>query len=59
MAKGDITTRTVKRADGTTYEIYQGEYRDRDGKRRFVSDENKHKAQAKLREKMNEVDAGK
>jgi integrase len=58
VAKGDITTRTVKRANGTTYEIYQGEYRDRDGKRRFVSDENKHKAQDKLREKMNEVDAG-
>jgi integrase len=58
VAKGDITTRTVKRANGTTYEIYQGEYRDRDGKRRFVSDENKHKAQAKLREAMNEVDAG-
>jgi integrase len=56
VAKGDITTRTVKRKDGTTYEIYQGEYRDRDGKRRFVSDENKHKAQAKLREAMNEVE---
>jgi hypothetical protein len=58
MAKGDVETRVVKRKDGTTYEIYQGEYRDRDGKRRFVSDENKHKAQDKLRKAMNEVEAG-
>jgi integrase len=37
MAIGDVTLRTVPRSDGTTYDIYQGEYRDRDGKRRFVS----------------------
>ena len=56
MAKGDVETRVVKRKDDTTYEIYQGEYRDRDGKRRSVSDENK--AQDKLMKAMNEVEAG-
>ena len=36
MAIGDVTIRTVRRRDGTSYQIYQGEYRDRN--RAFVSD---------------------
>ena len=56
MAIGDVKTRTVKRPDGTAYEIYQGEYRDRDGKRCFVSDKKKKEAQNKLRKAMAEVD---
>ena len=58
MAIGDITIRTVTRADGTIYEKYQGEYRDRDGNRRFVSHTLKKEAQRLLREKMNSVDSG-
>ena len=37
---------------------YLGEYRDRDGDRRFVSDKKEKECQKKLRMKMNEVDAG-
>jgi integrase len=55
MAIGEVKPRTVKRPDGTTYKIYQGEYRDRDGERRHVSDKNKHEAQDKLRRAINEV----
>jgi integrase len=58
MAIGDVTVRTVRRRDGTSYEIYQGEYRDRDGKRAFVSDRKKHEAQHKLREAIKEVAEG-
>lgn len=58
MAIGEVKRRTITRSDGTSYNVYLGEYRDRDGKRRFVSDENKHKAQEKLRAAMNAVDDG-
>ena len=56
MAIGDVKARTVKRPDGTIYTLYQGEYRDRDGKRCFVSDKLKKQAQKKLRTAMDEVD---
>jgi len=56
MAIGDIKIRTVTRKNGTTYKVYQGEYRDRDEERRFVSDENKKEAQRKLREAIKEVE---
>ena len=58
MAIGEVKQRTITRPDGTSYSTYLGEYRDRDRKRRFVSDKNKHKAQEKLRNAMNAVDAG-
>jgi hypothetical protein len=67
MAIGEVKPRIVRRPDRTTYEVYQGEYRDRDGKRRFVTakvdtifstpDKARKEALRLLRVAQNEVEA--
>jgi hypothetical protein len=67
MAKGEIAARTIPRKNGPSYILYQGEYRDRDGERRFVSckvegrfntpSKAEKEARRLLREAENEVEA--
>ena len=58
MAIGEVREKIKPRKDGTTYKVYEGEYRDENGDRAYVSDSNKHEARRKLREAEKAVKDG-
>jgi integrase len=58
MAEGDIKVRLRTRPDGSVAKVYQGEYRDRDKKRRYVTGKTREKARTLLHDAVQEVKEG-
>ena len=58
MAYGEVREKIITRKDGTTYTVWQADYRDCAGKRRNPSFRTKKEALTALRKAQNEVEQG-
>ena len=58
MAKDELRRKLIPRANGTSYWVWQGEYRDCNNKRCYATHLNRDKARVKLRQKQEAAKSG-